>query len=161
MTSNILKKILAISCLILPLALGIIWTSEQYQIQLGRECHNHLQSIETAKLKFAEENPLGEPQTHTDILKYLPEGRFPTCPHGGSYSNTLSHSNQVKCSNNGNPKTEPTTPKTNPLLNGYCDLEKEAETQTIITKIQKIFKQFSGNQKEKKNPLNHTQNKPD
>ena len=51
-------------------------------------CIENLRQIDGAKEQFAMENKLdqGDSVTSTDIIPWLKDGKFPSCPGGGSYT---------------------------------------------------------------------------
>jgi len=86
----------------------------------GRACHGNLLMIENAKEQFRHELP-GQSLTSLDQLApYLPEGRLPHCPSGGSYAQVLRLDAQAQCSFNGS-EGEPAGTEA-PLDNGYHDI---------------------------------------
>jgi len=95
--------------------------------------------IEEAKKKFAAEFPGRHPDTHSELLAYLPFTGFPMCPWGGEYNNKLTLDAVVTCSLNGNEEYEPETPGVDPLRNGYMDLAKEGEGVTIFDFFHRKF----------------------
>jgi Tfp pilus assembly protein PilE len=46
----------------------------------GHSCHSNLAAIEAAKDKFFFENPDREDVTVTELQRYFPNGKIPTCP---------------------------------------------------------------------------------
>jgi hypothetical protein len=139
-------RLLLILLLTPCLGVGAIWLSEYHKIYLGRQCHKNLKTIEEAKKKFEQQYPGAKPLQYSDIYKLLPSG-FPACPWGGTYTNEIDLQACAECSMNGNPKTEPDTPRTNPKQNGFCDLEPEGATRTILTKIWNKILQWTGSKK--------------
>lgn len=151
-----LYRLLLILLLTPCLGVGAIWLSEYHKISLGRECHRNLETLEEAKKKFEQKYPGAKPLHYADIYKLLPHG-FPTCPWGGAYTNELNLDACAECSMNGNPKTEPDTPRTNPKQNGFCDLEPEGATRTIVTKIRNQILRWTGHKKTPASPEDTTQ----
>ena len=129
-----LHRLILLLLLSTCLGVGAVWLSEYHKIYLGRTCHKNLALIEEAKRRFEQAYPGSQPLQYSEISKLLPSG-FPSCPWGGTYSHEINLNLCTQCSMNGNPKTEPDTPRTNPKQNGFCDLEPEGPTRTILTKI--------------------------
>ena len=133
--SPLVRKLTLITLITTITYVGSVYLSQYHKISLGRTCKHRMQTIEAAKQKFRAENPYSIPTKYSDLLPHLKFTGFPMCPWGGIYSNELSLTNKVECSVNGNPEKEPNTPRTNPKKNGYCDLEPEGKTITILTNI--------------------------
>jgi hypothetical protein len=95
--------------------------------------------IEEAKRKFAAEFPGRNPDTHSELLAYLPFTGFPMCPWGGEFSNKLDIDTQVTCSLNGNKDYEPETPGVDLMANGYMDLAQDAQAITIFDFFHRKF----------------------
>jgi hypothetical protein len=113
-----------------------------------------MKAIQEAKMKFRERYPKSTPSKYYELLPYLKFTGFPMCPWGGTYTQELSLTLPVQCSCNGDPTKEPDTPLTELKKNGFCDLEPEGETKTIVTKIIKYLKELAATpSKKEKNIL--------
>jgi hypothetical protein len=118
---------------------GTLWGREYYIVKMCEQCTERMFLIEEAKKKFAAEFPGRHPDTHSELLAYLPFTGFPMCPWGGEYNNKLTLDAVVTCSLNGNEEYEPETPGVDPLRNGYMDLAKEGEGVTIFDFFHRKF----------------------
>jgi hypothetical protein len=110
---------------------GSIWGREYYKIKMAETCTQRMWLIEEAKQKFAKDFPHRNPDTHSELLAYIPFTGFPMCPYGGEFGNCLTLENKTTCSLNGDPEYEPNTPGVDLKRNGFMDLEKKRDSVTF------------------------------
>jgi hypothetical protein len=146
---RIITRLLGLTIIVCLTVFGTMWGREYYMIKMCQTCTERMWLIEEAKQKFSKDFPHRSPDTHSELMAYLPFTGFPMCPWGGEYSNKLSLKEVVTCSLNGNKEYEPETPGVDPNFNGYMDLGQEPEA----VKFFDFFYNKMSWQNTKKDPL--------